>query len=377
MNATILEDLNVLEELKNNLATPCVSVIIPSHKVSPDRAIDGLEVKKMLKKAKKLVNDMYGLENGSEEILNKLDDLAGNIDYLHNDMGLGFFVSPTISHMVKFPFTVTEKVIVGKNFEIRDMIYLAETMINYYVLSINEKEIKLFEGNGTNLKLLNDQDFPMHFFDDYEYARASLGSSYGYSLKSTEKDKSIVKEQRLTAYYKVADQKISKYLINNTPLILAGSSKDLGYFKKASINYKYVVGKINGNYINENNQKLGQFSFEKIKEFLNLEADKLLIRLDDALGKKLAVYGIVNVWKASQEGKGLILLVEKDYEIPGFITDDASEIFLHPPKKPHEIIKDAVDDVMETVIGKNGKVVIVENGKLVKFEGIALILRYW
>ena len=377
MNATILDDLNVLEELKNNVSTPCVSVIIPSHKIAPDKAVDKLEVKKMLNKAKKLVFDSYGSKNGGEEITNKLFNLAENIDYLHNDFGLGFFVSPNISRLVKFPFHVNEKVIVGNNFQIRDMIYLAETMMNYYVLSINEKEIKFYEGNGENLKLVNDKDFPMHFVDDYEYTHASLGSSYGYSLKSTEKDKSIVREQRLSAYYKIADGKISKYLINQTPLILAGSSKDLGYFKKVSANYKCVVGKVNGNYIYENNQKIGQLTFEKIKEYLKTEQDKLIKRLEDAIGKKLAVFGIVNVWKASKEGKGLILLVEKDYEISGFVTEDDSDIFLHPPKKSHQIIEDAVDDVMETVLEKNGKVIIVENGKLSKFEGIALLLRYW
>lgn len=377
MNATILDDLNVLEELKNNVSTPCVSVIIPSHKISSDRTVDELEVKKMLNKAKKLVFDTYGSKNGGEEITNKLFNLAENIDYLHNDFGLGFFVSPNISHLVKFPFPVNEKVVVGNNFQIRDMIYLAETMINYYVLSINEKEIKLYEGNGENLKLIKDNDFPIQFIDDYEYTHTSLGSSYGYSLKSTEKDKSIVREQRLSAFYKVADEKISKYLITNTPLILAGSSKDLGYFKKVSTNYKYVVGKVKGNYIYESNQKFGQLTFEKIKDYLKTEEDKLLKRLDDAIGKKLAVFGIVNVWKASKEGKGLILLAEKDYEIPGFVTEDDSEIFLHPPKKSHEIIEDAVDDVMETVLEKNGKVIIVENGNLSRFEGIALILRYW
>jgi predicted transcriptional regulator len=36
-----------------------------------------------------------------------------------------------------------------------------------------------------------------------------------------------------------------------------------------------------------------------------------------------------------------------------------------------------VDDVMEVVLEKKGKVKIVENGKLSKYDGIVMILRYW
>lgn len=102
-----------------------------------------------------------------------------------------------------------------------------------------------------------------------------------------------------------------------------------------------------------------------------------MLRLDDALGKKLAVTGILSVWQAAEEGKGLILLVEKDYALPGFVTEEGSKLFLHPPAEPHRIITDAVDDVMETVLAKGGKVKMVENGKLNNYEHMALILRYW
>ena len=373
MDTTIL-----LEDLKNNTTENCVSVIIPTHKLSPDRLIDKLEVEKTLKTTKDLLLKKFGKNNGGEELIKKLEDLENSIDYVHNNLGIGFFVSDKVSRLVKFPFNVKEKIIIGNNFEIRDVIYLAETLIKYYVLLINDKEIKLFEGEGDSLKIVKNKDFPLAFVDDYEYARAALGSSFGYSLKSTEKDKSIVKEQRLTAFIKEADRRLSKYISKNEPLIISGNNKELSYFKNISINYKYVAGKLIGNYGHESIQKLGELSFDKLKEYLKGEEDKYLKRLNDAIGKKLAVTGIVNVYKASSEGKGLILLVEKDYEIGGYVTlEDESTLYLNPPRKKHKILIDAVDSVMEKVIEKNGKVMIVENGQLSQFDGIALILRYW
>ncbi len=48
--------------------------------------------------------------------------------------------------------------------------------------------------------------------------------------------------------------------------------------------------------------------------------------------------------------------------------------FIHFPGKNPD---GTHDDVIETVIEKKGKVIIVENGKLQDFEGISMILRYW
>lgn len=369
-------DTIVLDELKKNTATPCVSVIMPTHILSSEHILEEIEVKKMLSKAKDLVIEKCGKNNGGEEIITKLKELAENIDHTTKSKGIGLFVSPLVSHLVNFPFDVKEKVMVGNSFEVRDVVYLAETIINYYVLLINDKAIKLFEGSGENLKLIKNNDFPVDLVDDYEYAHTALGSSYGYSLKSTEKDKSIVKEQRFETFLKQTDQKLTTYLTENTPLIISGGTKELSSFKKVSAHYKNVVGKINGNYGHLDIQNLGILSFSKIKEYLASEEDMVLKRLGNASAKRLAVSGIENVWKAANEGKGMILLVEKDFAISGYISKDNNSLYLIPPDVPYESINDAADDVMETVMEKKGKIIIVENGKLKDFNGIAMILRY-
>lgn len=370
-------DTRILNELKKNIETPCVSVIMPTHPLASDHNLDDIELKKIFSKAKDLVYAKCGKKNGGEEVLEKLKVLSENIPLSVKGRGIGLFVSPNVSQLVSFPFSVREKVVVGNNFEVRDVIYLADSLITYYVLLINDKELKLFEGSGEELKLVKNIDFPAHFIDDYEYAHTSLGSSYGYSLKSTEKDKSVVKEQRFYTFLKLADQKLAKLLADNTPLIISGSVKELSTFKKVSINYKSVVGKINGNYNHENIHKLGELSFEKIRAHQLFEEDATLKRLENAKAKKLAVTEIENVWSAAMEGKGMILLVEKDFAVTGYITEDKSTLFLSPPDGDYEIITDAVDDVMELVLNKKGKVIIVDNNKLKDFGGIAMILRYW
>ena len=139
----------ILNELKKNIGTPCVSVIMPTHPLTSEHNMDDIELKKIYSKAKDLVYAKCGKKNGGEEVLEKLKALSENLSLSSKDKGIGFFVSPNFSQLVSFPFSVREKIVVGDNFEVRDVIYLADSLITYYVLLINDKELKLFEGSGS------------------------------------------------------------------------------------------------------------------------------------------------------------------------------------------------------------------------------------
>ena len=69
-------------------------------------------------------------------------------------------------------------------------------------------------------------------------------------------------------------------------------------------------------------------------------------------------------------------MVEKDYCKPGFVGEDINRLYLHPPLKPHKTLADAVDEIIETVLEKKGKVYFTDNDLLKDYERIALITRY-
>lgn len=367
----------ILNELQKNTNEPCVSIILPTHRKSPERTQDELSMSSAVEKATQLLHFKYG-KNGDKisRVIENLERMTQEIDYLHNDKGLGIFVSTEISRTVKFPFEVEEKIIVGENFEVRDMLYLSEYLMDYYVLVLSEKSARLMKGNGEKLEEIKDNNFPIKFHDDYEYVHSSHASSYGYSLKSTEKDKSIIREERLISNLKASDKKLSTYITKVTPLIIAGVNKEIGYFMKITTNAKFVVGKVKGNFSHNSFHHLGELAFDQIKIYLDKEAQKLLIRLDIAVGKKLAAIGIEETWYASKEGKGLVLLIEKDHACPGFVTGDKLNLSKPALGKPYKIVTDVVDEIMETVLKKNGKVAILQNGMLKNYDGIALIERY-
>ena len=81
------------------------------------------------------------------------------------------------------------------------------------------------------------------------------------------------------------------------------------------------------------------------------------------------------MWRVANEGRGSLLLVEKDYHAPA-TTDEAGWHLLPADEAAApDGMDDAVDEIIETVLSKQGRVVFLENGQLETHQRIALNLR--
>jgi hypothetical protein len=213
--------------------------------------------------------------------------------------------------------------------------------------------------------------------DDYDEPKPSRGSSYSYSLKGV-KDKSLVKEERFIAFLRVIDKKLQAYLNLNlkAKLILSGVKKNSVYFEKISEHNDKVIANVEGNYDYENLKKFSDLVWEQVMNYREQENEKIFKKFVEAFNTGWTAWGIESVWKAAKEGKGLTLLVEKDFSHPGFIGKNDYKLLNYPPDSLHKIITDAVDDVIEIVLKNGGNVVFLENGKLNDYKNIGLLLRY-
>ncbi len=364
-----------LQQEKGNI---CVSVIVPTHRLSPERRTDQLEVERAISKAKENLQYKYNA-NDTDPLIKAMDELYDTIDFNHNTDGIGIFVSPHVKHLEHFAFPVKEKVIVADNFEIRDLLYQVNYSHPYYLLFLTEKGARLFEGELNRLTEVKGTDFPKEYTDEYLYEHASRGTSYvGYAfLKDFEKDKSVMEEIRHEQFFKKVDELLNAYLVDDTPLLVTAVSKELSWFEKVSKHKKLIAATIEGNYTYNDYPDLPNHVWDKYKAFVDEKINMLIKDYKEKIGEKLGVEGLEEVWNAAKEGRGFKLLVEKDFRKPGFVDkENESKLYLHPPKILHKTLADAVDDIIETVLEKNGKVYFTDNDVLKDHHHIALITRY-
>ncbi len=366
-----------LQQLASEKGKICISILLPTDRHTRERQQNPTIVLKAIQKAKALVDSSGAEKETITMLVSKLAAIEKQIDYLRLQEGLGIFISENVSSAIPFPITVKEKIIVEKKFALHDLFYLAQFIQPYYLLAISKKRVPLYRGEGRHLQEIRNDDFPTYYKDDYEYAYPSLGSSTGPGLKNVEGDKSIVAEGRQITFIKQVDRTLQKYLKSSMPLIVAGVDEELANFSHATLHSRNIIGSIKGNYAVDALHLLSEIAWRKVNEHILKSHDAIIKKLDEDIGNKMAIDGVRDVWATAKLGKGLTLLVEKDYHAVGYV-DPSNEVklYLNPPLMKHQVITDAVEEIISTVIEKKGDVVVVENGMLEEHERIALLLRY-
>jgi hypothetical protein len=113
-----------------------------------------------------------------------------------------------------------------------------------------------------------------------------------------------------------------------------------------------------------------------VKKALAKERQKYLEDLDQAVGERKFASTISDVWQMVQAGRGRLLLVEEDFHYPAKVDESGLQISPADDIEAPDVLDDAVDEVITTVLEKGGEVVFLENGELDAHSRIALILRY-
>lgn len=367
---------DTLSLLKAKKEFPTVSILLPVNKQYPKIREEERKIKAMVAKAEDKLRKELSAKMAAS-IIQKLHKTVSTVDFSHLSQSLALFVSPAVQKVIHLNFPVEEKLIIGRTFELRDLLFAAKNMFYYWVLALSEKKARLF--SGYNYSLAEEEiDMPYGMDDTGGKGHSRVVT---FSSASSQKNVSDVFEFR--------EKKIEKYILdldkilNETfkkgyaPIILCGERKLTDKFSAISKNEDSIIGNIEGNFDLATEYEISQKIEPLLRGKLKKDAEKTMALLEDAVSKKTCASGIKDVWKTVMEKRGRLLIVEKDYHCPGkignnkytLITQDLEEDGSH-------IFPDAVDDIIELTLTYGGDVVFVNNGALQEHQRIAMITYY-
>ena len=362
------------EAIVREKGVPCLSIVLDMPALPRPGKHHGELLRKSMKKAASLLDRTDASGDQKKKMLDKLGTAVENLDLFTKSPGIGMFISPSMSETVYFPFSVEEIIKVADSFETRDLYYLMQFRKPYYVLVLTKKSVHLFHGEADSLKEVRDGNLPLEYAEEYEYARTSRGTSYGYSLKNYEKDKSVVSEIRVKSLFKDVDTYLAPYFHDSDQqLILSGTSRMVSDFQSVTKLQTHIIGSVPGSAIGNHFQHLAREVWALCQNFRKQQIRQLIRKADD-LGMGYKAIGLRDVWRAANEGKGHVLLVEKELQTRAYLAGD--QLYLRPPKGRYTMLPDAVENIIELVHEKNGKVLFVPGNQLKKFEGMVLMFRY-
>jgi hypothetical protein len=364
---------HILDKLMAEKKGPCLSVIIPQHRLSREKMQNPEILRKAVRKARSLLNR----KRLPSIMVENLDKLTMQFASDYAIEGLGMFISPRTAELVGFPFPVNERIIVDSSFETRDLLYLKQLSAPYCVLVLGRKKISLYSARGDELDEIKDGHFPFVYEEEYEYTRPSLGSSFGYSRKGMAKDKSTMVKVRTQSFFGEAGRYVALFLgKTRLPLIIAGAKSSMSEFKLQPEVAGRISGEVSGSFEEYNFQDLRS---KVLRSFIKYEQEEIKNKIREFRENDVpdrVAKGIQEVWTAAQEGRGQVLLVEKDYARPAYLCSGDPVLYLRPPRKKYVRVPDAIDEIIETVLDKGGAVLFTGNNKLKPLDSIALWLRY-
>jgi hypothetical protein len=354
------KDVKQLQSLTN---VPALSILLPTHRTSPENKQDPILVKNLVSEATQRLGEEFS-NRDLAPLLQNLEKLVSEIDYTYALKGLALYVSHDFAKLYYLPFSVAARVIIDQTFATRDLIYGLHREQRYWVLLLSQGSTRLLAGIGETLEEVEDKNFSM------EMTGPGATSPIPYDSDSSYRD------DRHRRFFQQVDSAFTSYLQDDSlPLILGGVDRQISFFQEVSQHTKLIAGTITGNFDKATIPELIPQVWPIVRSVREGQQADALQALDDAMGAQNVVSTIGEAWRLAQEGRGKLLLVEKSYHVPAILSENGGLELVDEPGGTY-VMDDAVDEVIEVVLAKGGSVVMVDDGALSIHQQIALILRY-
>lgn len=357
-------DIHLLQQVRGY---PALTITLPTHRTAPDNRQDPIRLRNLVVQATERLNAEVG-RGDAEPLLARLEQLVGRIDFRYTLDGLALFVHRDFARAFTLPLAVPERVVVDETFATRDLVYVLNRSPRYWVLVLGEKPTRLFEGLRDTLIEVTERGFPQ--VHEGPGGTAPLPGGFGVR-------KSAYRDERHRQFFRQVDAALKPILAEDPlPLVVVGVDRHLAFFHEVTDHRDAILTTVTGSHSKTSPHRLGRLVWPLVEMNWQRMRDRAMAELEQATGQGKIAATIGEVWRFAHEGRGALLLVEEDFHYPAVV--DASGWHLEPATDPTAagVLDDAVDEIIETVLTKGGRVVFVENGRLNAHGRIALVRRY-
>ncbi len=354
------QDLKQLQSLTN---VPALSILLPTHRTSPDNKQDPIRVKNLVDEARERLSGEFSVRE-LQPLLERLETLVSEIDYRYTLDGLALYVSHDFGKLYYLPFSVPARVVIDQTFATRDLVYGMHRAQRYWVFLLSVASTRLLAGTGETLEEVQDENFPMPMTGPGATGPIPFDADSSYL------------DDRHRRFFQQVDSAFTSYADDESlPLVVGGVVRQISFFQEVSQYAPLIAGTLSGNFDKATVSELTSQVWPIVQSVREEQQADALQSLDAAMGAQAVVSTIGEAWRLAQEGRGKLLLVEKNYHVPASISENGG-LELVEQSGGTEVMDDAVDEIIEVVLAKGGNVAIVDDGALSIHQQIALILRY-
>ncbi len=356
-----------LQQLQQMRDYPSLSILAPTHRTAPDNLQDPIRIKNLVTQATARLHDEFP-KREVEPLLERLEFLVEEIDWRTTQDGLALFANNHFAARFDLPFAPTERVAIDETFATRDLVLALNRSPRYYVLVLSDQPTRLFEATRDKLLELKTGKFPL----EHQGPGGALAMPGGHGVQQ-----SAHRDEYDRQFFRRVDEELATVLADDPlPLVVTGVTRNLAFWDEISGNKARIAGTLEGSHEKTNPHDLGPLVWPIMQRHMAARRAQTLQALGDAIGAQKYAAGMGECWQMAQEGRADTLLVEEDFHYPAQLHSSGLLMPAEAALSDADFMGDAVDDLIECVIDKGGRVVFVSNGNLETHCRIAMITRW-
>jgi hypothetical protein len=351
-----------LEKLKNVTSDCCVTIILQTHRTTPDNEKDSIVLKNLVKEAESRLRANYE-KTFVNNMMARIAKLTENINHRHNKESLVLLVNESVAEYIRLPITVENRVIVDKTFSTRDLIRALHRETSYYILVLSRDKARLIEALNDKVVGEIEDGFPIVNADlnPVQRSEAAIGSRQTNLMREffnrIDKQLNVVQKENLL------------------PIIISAEESNYPEYLKIADRKEMIAGELFGNRMNEKAHHIVDAVWPVMKK-LNAEKNKQRLgELKAAVNSRNFLVDFNEIWQAIEGGQGKTLFVKQEYFQPARLENNHIEL-VSPENAESANVDDIIDEMVEKNLQFNGDAVFINGDELEKFNGLVLVTRY-
>ncbi len=352
----------ILEKLKDVSADCCVTIILQTHRTFPDSDKDSIVLKNLIKEAEARLQEGYPKKIATD-IIQKINDLAENINHRHNLESLVIFANENFIEFVRLPIHVENRVVIDTTFATRDLIRAIHQQVGYYVMVLSRDKARLIEAFDDKVVEEITDGFPVLNLD----LKPAQGIEGSIANRKT--------NLNLEFFNRVDKELVEVLKANPLSVIICTEESNFAEYLKIADRKEKIVGHLNGNRMQEAAHHIVDAAWPIAKQLNEEKIQERLSELHQAVNTHNFFTDYNEIWRAVNDGRGKTLFVKQGYFQPARLKCDEIEL-VSPGNSIQGNVDDIIDEMIERNLRSGGDTVFVHNGDLETFQGLALVTRY-
>jgi hypothetical protein len=373
-----------LKELFEVDTAPAVSIYMETHRRGADVAAQPLRLRAAINEARSILA-IDGVD-GVDDVLAPLEALIGDQEFWrHQAEGLALFASRDFGRLYRLPVRVPDMVVVGPTFHTKPLIEFLQAPERFWVLSVTQKEVRMWEGTTTELAPVNLHAVPTSLQEalgtEVVSDRLNLRSPRGRGSAPIFHGHGAGKDdtkQELEKFFRAVDAGVRDLLADEiSPIILAAVDYYHPIYRSVSklenLADEGIVGSIGA----WDEGRIHAAAWPIAQRSVERKLDVALDLWESSYGRGKAESDLVVIARLAVAGRIRLLLAENGRTVWGRINRIAGDVEMirEGGSDPHGGAVDLLDELAELTIQFGGRALVLPGHKMPTDTGLAAVLR--